>query len=1418
MNRIWTPMLLGMAILAANAQNQPDLSDRELAEYLGVQADFVAFLEEIPLEMGGNGPTAPRIVQFLAGHAGDNRYLFRIVLAEDLSDHDTVFHFYADLDDDPETGRQDSAAFQGTDMMYSFVEARNDPRFMNRDVRVSNRIPVRGVARGNEIYVCDDIRPKIVDGRAQFRVRFLCHLRSSTGDNYRSDWTAVSLPLAADRTPPRLPMPEAQGFSTLTMPNFAELSYHVWQSEGTIRLRPETAASSGYTLLMNDDFAGLGEAGERVAWPAPVAGDYHIGLVMQPNPSRLRQQRRLEAGTAGAMAGLDVLVDGERVGTAATHPTAPGEVIHYTTTPVRLREGAAIEVRSAEYSGPVVFHSVHLTRRPPQVPPLHIERLSAWHIPDHPGEKTGRIMVAWTTNRPTEADIRYRATAGAASEGRMAGRGRVNNHLITLPGDLPGDAWELAILCREADQDDFEAQTAQATYTVHRDRLAHLRAHGIEPTLDPHVVRIPLSVYEPTGNGRSHWPLRSGIPLPQGLLQDPVAVRLLDTNGADVPVQTQALSRWPDGLNVQWLLVDFMARTTAGENAAYTLVLNEKPAAQIPPSLRIEAQADEAAGVLGQVAVPVTVHTGPLTLRLGEQGFRPFADVLVEGRRQPTGTGGFELTDAEGVVFSSAREAPESIVVEADGPLRATVAVRGRLLDAESNAYMRYLCRLHFHAGSAAVRTVFTLENDVFQPDMNLLASLHADIPANLAGASVSVGGDGEPHALAAGGRILQDEDFRYVGSLEGRRADGWLLASGTTQPVAVAVRDFWQLYPKAFRLGENAIRVELLPELPADQYAGANDDELTQWYFWNERGRYKIRTGVRLSTEFAVDWAPAIQPGSPAGYAAAEWWQQPLFAACTPEWYCATGVLDTMLPRQEGNFDIYEQRLDTAFARFRDRQESQREYGFMNYGDWFGERRWNWGNVEYDTQWALAAHFLRTGNLHMLHHAQAAALHNADIDTIHHHPDPNRVGQVYTHATGHTAGYFPRDWKDMGGFNVLGGNRGGHIWAQGQYALHALTGDERLRESADKIADMLAHHTTDFRYGAERTVGWPMVSVLAGYDFSANPFHLNAAHLMADIVVWSQHPERGLWGHWIDGNECDHAPRCWGSKPFMTGVLLRAMKMHHLATGRDDVLGSMAKSVDFLFREAYVADGDRPGFHYSSCRHQRYSGVGSVSRLNLIGPGLAYVALLDPHPQRLARLEEVARLYFERAGLSDFGKSFTQATCFMGTTMHDLARLGIHDFPAPPPLPVVPPPPPGAALRRATEFVAQDGGQVQTRTAREKPGTGGESISHWDDQGHSLTWEITATATGNFRLLLRYCAAGEARRRIQVGDRAPIEQLFPATGGFGAQPHEWHHAQILDRGGQPLTLAVTQGQTIRITMTNLDGRGMNLEYLALVP
>ena len=411
-----------------------------------------------------------------------------------------------------------------------------------------------------------------------------------------------------------------------------------------------------------------------------------------------------------------------------------------------------------------------------------------------------------------------------------------------------------------------------------------------------------------------------------------------------------------------------------------------------------------------------------------------------------------------------------------------------------------------------------------------------------------------------------------------------------------------------------------------------------------------------------------------------------------------------------------------------------------------------------------------------MLWRAEQAERHNADVDTTHYWPRAGDVGRPWTHCIGHTAGYFPNDWMGMGWFNR--GPRGaGHTWSQGHYYLYALTGERRYLETGRKVADYFTRMTTNFRFSSERSAGWPMTGLMGAYNVEGNPVHLNAAKLMADTAMWIL-PERGGWGHWIDRNECKCEPPCWGCKTFMTGVLLHGLKMYHLAQPRDDIKQVILKNCEFVWRTCYVPKDN--GFIYSGCKTQ--INKGSSWTMSLIGDGLAYGCLLDPEHKHKDVLLTATAGYMHRGGVSSFGKSFTQGTCFAPQMLHDLDALGLTKIPEPPP-------PTGKEAAEVREAVYLAAGQQ--RTVRPlihhwgaKPANcqiaflgGGSDWFAIPDTG--LTWEAPAGTTFGPEITVRVpkgASPGESRSlrmrltHAGVSDKLRITATVVGRAELGSQ------------------------------------------------
>jgi len=74
------------------------------------------------------------------------------------------------------------------------------------------------------------------------------------------------------------------------------------------------------------------------------------------------------------------------------------------------------------------------------------------------------------------------------------------------------------------------------------------------------------------------------------------------------------------------------------------------------------------------------------------------------------------------------------------------------------------------------------------------------------------------------------------------------------------------------------------------------------------------------------------------------------LVPAPDPAQAIATGEWGFIAPAGSKGMVEYDKWADNQFEGYCRSIREQRDYGAMNWGDWWGERRCNWGNHEYDT------------------------------------------------------------------------------------------------------------------------------------------------------------------------------------------------------------------------------------------------------------------------------------------------------------------------------------------------------------------------------------------------------------------------------------------------------------------------------------
>jgi hypothetical protein len=752
---------------------------------------------------------------------------------------------------------------------------------------------------------------------------------------------------------------------------------------------------------------------------------------------------------------------------------------------------------------------------------------------------------------------------------------------------------------------------------------------------------VRLSVEEPSGVERKQWPVTSGIPFAQGALRDEQTTALLDATGREVPLQTETLVRWPDG-SVRWLLVDFQIDLAAKQKGAVTLRYggNVRRSAVEKP-VRIVRQTD----------ATVTIEPGPVRLEYDPKHFMPQGTAWLgagKDRRITSNSDadGIALYDEKGQQFSAHGSAahPAEFTVEQSGPIRACLRVSGEHASGDAHMF-RYIARIHVWRGQPYARVFYTFINDWQDALMAKIKKLELRFGSDgNAGACLM---DGKP---ASHGRLFQVDENHYTvdGKPAGRQSCGWAAVGSDQLGLAVGLREFRQNWPKAIDCQPGCVSLELCPELPTGLYDGKPLLEENKLYYVLRGGGYTFKVGVAKTHEFWLRYLDAKPDAKRLGtfFQAAE---EPLLAVAEPAYVSSTKAAGDFPPADPQKYAGYDAWLSQTLETHLKQRQKNREYGLLNYGDWYGERGVNWGNLEYDLAHGMLVQYLRTGDRRYFLRGEQASRHHIDVDVVHainpHLKNawgpPPQVGEIWIHCLNHTGGYYENAPLPVEKPYQVGYSRNfGHVWTGGDFEYYCLTGDRHAREVAVEMADAMVRHCPTAYSDHIRGLGWPIVLVLGAYEATGERKYLDAATANWLVLKKKIDWKRG-WVVRLAKGHCLHPERtCYGNVPFMEGLTLSALARYHRFTKDPEVLRAISVGVDQMIRECWVED--KKAFRYAACPLTSTS----PSFTCLAAEGMAYEARLTGNDEHLRILRDGLREVLRKNGTGN-GKSLAQMIHF---------------------------------------------------------------------------------------------------------------------------------------------------------------------------
>ncbi|MFC1614173.1 hypothetical protein ACFL5K_02630 [Gemmatimonadota bacterium] len=637
------------------------------------------------------------------------------------------------------------------------------------------------------------------------------------------------------------------------------------------------------------------------------------------------------------------------------------------------------------------------------------------------------------------------------------------------------------------------------------------------------VVNIQLTAHEFEGLARRNEPITTGVNLPRGAVKSTDELCIFDSNGSAVSCQFETTATWPDG-SIKWVLADFFASCAPNAKATFFL-RNSKAGTGSAPQLKINSKED------GMI-----VETGILKCSLSKNNFDLFESIYLDHNKDgrfsddelvsaPEASPAVYLLDDRGRDISSRWGEVTSIETEAEGPVRVTVAVKGSLGDRDGERRLDYTARISFYNGTGFVRVQFTLQN--FRPagavtdednDLHWLLGqsggyyfeeMSLNSRLKFEGPIVCSVGDREGDILdritltsktgiyqeSSGGenwygRVHMNHNgevpltFRGAKAFAGavspyqrNRPDAWLHVADRRYGLAVAVKYFWQNFPKALSAEpDGTVRVALWPSEFSDSH--------------------EIQGGEIKTHEVAFYFHTGAQGSRPSENHVAtlmNGFHKPLFVRAPAEHYLADGFFDEAVPYNPKRFPTYENLMQSGVIaeplNLLYQIEERDEYGWRNFGDTpaYNEYDESGGphtgrlavshfNHEYDHGYGMLFQSLRTISADpglsykWWYLADSGLRHESDIDFYHCFTDDLRGGVFnggkFAHsahgvevATGtHRSGaplpiwWGVRNWRWGRG----GSPESGHFNSRGLVAHYLLTGNRRLLETHREITNLV--------------------------------------------------------------------------------------------------------------------------------------------------------------------------------------------------------------------------------------------------------------------------------------------------------------------------------------------------------------------------
>ncbi len=791
-----------------------------------------------------------------------------------------------------------------------------------------------------------------------------------------------------------------------------------------------------------------------------------------------------------------------------------------------------------------------------------------------------------------------------------------------------------------------------------------------QPTTLAQNLSVPLELINLTDADLKGFPLTFGVPLPQGSVTNRSSCQLV-VGGDLQSVQLQTKVVWPDG-SARWVLVDAFVPPGLSKKGKAQATLEFSPSTTQFEGLSSQIDKDKIIVFNETLKVTVDRETGLGIERLDKGNWK---SLLPDGQERLLS---FAAVLGNDLPLSSGKLLALSL--KEMGQRRAVIHFVIPHEDEHGVAYLQSVIRVHIFAKQSFVKLVHRLE--VISPVLAPAAkggTLSETLRSSSVGSAIQGLTDEEStllklksfaldfhcHSISSLRTLEQAWDVNQIWQLrhehdlaysitentikkrqEGR-ASGHLLLETATGPLGIGIKDFWQSYPKGLTATADTLSIELFPELSGEPLPG-DEDAWHRLYFWLREGVYLLKAGMALTSEIMLD----VTCQNEAAFA---WLEAPLVVRPSLDYLNSTRALYPIGSKNNSPLPAYETLADKALVSFQEDQHHFRAFGQLNFGDWYGESGWSWGNNEYDPAYCAYVEWLRGGDPKWAAWGAQSVRHLVDVDTLNYSADKAEIGGQAMHMPGHLGGYLPPLFHSkMSGTNSIPS----HTWVEGPLLHYLLTGDETVHDSVKKTKRWLLQNDwfNAYDFSNCREAGWHIIHLSMLASATNDPNCLNAAAIIVKKVLQRQSPEGG-WVRMLTESHCGCGyPRCSGEAGFMVGVLLSGLKRYYHLTADQEVALAIVGGAHWLIKHTF--DEKSGHFRYTSCENRTLGGGFQQTQWVLEGLADAYEISGDAEIGAYVKrgLDAIGR-FPEGIDHLGFGKAMSQQMRYVPTVLAALQK-----------------------------------------------------------------------------------------------------------------------------------------------------------------